>query len=639
MKWKAASGFLLLTFAILASVPAAVSLASFSDFAVLSTNSLTMVGKVGDQHLLTTINMVGVANESVNVRLFSGELRDNTTGNIIPAAQMKFGQNGFDLGTAEEKAVDVNVTISGAMEGTYQGAIIILASLPSGQLSQSNIGVTVKIATDKSLFSPFSASFGLLILLIVVLIIVLVLGLKGESKGKTFKQFKWLERLRFKWGKSILIILLGVFAVYVWIYMLSTYTLGELSSAIATLIVVPLVTFVIAYVNERRTNSNRKADTSREIQSKAIEKDIESIRNILGELATHFASFKPNLYEESQSQTFTPLLKAMYHKDGIIARKVWNDFCKQGMMADLPVLELEKYYDFVNTYNLFYAYALTKTAKMNQGDFELVTKKPLSPEEKAKLDAAEKKKADEEEKKQKTLDKPFFDAFEEFRGKYADCETVLFVNLTFYLGLYTKTYLYEEKVEYPRVTRTLLKKLVDYKILVDDDFAETYEDTRAKDVLNDFEKRYPAMFTSEKLDEELKEFKQDHPESVIEPAGFAAATKLQEKAKEVIDKWSMTADALEDILEKIYHPDNIPIFYRKVEDDFQQKYTGLKKSLNGVVVPPDFSPDEKKLPVLDEIKTYKLLSEDLTALKKLLKEREITPEKYEELKKKIIEKT
>jgi len=205
--------------------------------------------------------------------------------------------------------------------------------------------------------------------------------------------------------------------------------------------------------------------------------------------------------------------------------------------------------------------------------------------------------------------------------------------------LYTKTYLYEEKVEYPRVTRTLLKKLVDYKILVDDDFAETYEDSRAKDVLNDFEKRFPAMFTSEKLDEELKEFKQDHPESVIEPAGFAAATKLQEKAKEVIDKWSMTADALEDILEKIYHPDNIPIFYRKVEDDFQQKYTGLKKSLNAVVVPPDFNPDEKKLPVLDEIKTYKLLSEDLAALKKLLKEREITPEKYEELKKKIIEKT
>jgi hypothetical protein len=79
------------------------------------------------------------------------------------------------------------------------------------------------------------------------------------------------------------------------------------------------------------------------------------------------------------------------------------------------------------------------------------------------------------------------------------------------------------------------------------------------------------------------------------------------------------------------------MFYRRVEDEFQDKCIELKKSVEKLeLLPPEFISEEKKLALPEELKAVKPMLENLDALKKLLDAKAINPNEYEELKKKIL---
>jgi len=563
---------------LLGVIAAASGQNSTSDLVALSTNSLTLSGEVGEAQLTTRIGFIGIANESVNVKVFPVELRDDSSGATIPATNMEFNQSEFELSPNELVEVSIRVAIAEAKAGTYRGAIIVTTALGNNQIIPMNIDITVKVKPEIPFISPMSAW---LVGLFILVVVALGLGLMGEPRlhGKARALI------------SVIIVLVGILAVYAWIYIMINATLGELNTVIATMLVTPFAAYVINYVNEKRKDSNEKGKTSREIHRKGIEADIETIRNILGELATHFASFKPNLYEEAGSATVKTSARVLYNKDGLISRSVWDPLRKQGMMVDLPIFELERYHDFVSLYNRYYSCAMMQTENKTETDFE-----------------------------RKRL-KPFFVSFEDFRNNYGELEKVLFVHLTYYLGLYIRTNLLPIEVEYPRVTRTLLRKLVDYGILEPEEhFAQDYarQDEATKDSLfndartkfnKEFQNKSPPLAWPEKqkeLDEKYEEFNK-----------FVV--------KELIDKWNMTAKELAKKVEIMYKRDKIPIFYRKVEDDFQEKYKELKASAKKLAPLPDKC-IEKELADAEERKAVKLTLVDLDTLKKLLDSKVIKEE-------------
>ena len=63
------------------------------------------------------------------------------------------------------------------------------------------------------------------------------------------------------------------------------------------------------------------------------------------------------------------------------------------------------------------------------------------------------------------LVKDFFDTFKNFRRVYGELQEILFVYLSYILECYSKTALSPMKLEIPRITRTLLYRLIEYGIL------------------------------------------------------------------------------------------------------------------------------------------------------------------------------
>ena len=73
------------------------------------------------------------------------------------------------------------------------------------------------------------------------------------------------------------------------------------------------------------------------------------------------------------------------------------------------------------------------------------------------------------------------------------------------------------------------------------------------------------------------------------------------KFKEKIELWALTADDHETIVNKIYKADEIPRFFRCMQDDFQKTYLKLKqcvKDLSAIDIPA--------LPKDSEVKEYKI---------------------------------
>ncbi|MCW4015078.1 MAG: hypothetical protein NWF06_01790 [Candidatus Bathyarchaeota archaeon] len=489
MSKKATLFVTLLIISVIHSVFIATVQASGSQLIAISDNELTFYGNEGVTDINRVIKIVGISDTEVTVELFFVYLYDNSSGNFIVFDEATLNLQPFNLARNEEKSLTIVLDTSQASAGTYYGSIIVTATTPAN-ITVTTIEVEAQIEQGALLFSGTYW-----VILVIALIIITLL-------------------VRLTLDKEWVVIILGISTVGVWVYtMILISSLGDLRSIVSTILIGPFAAYVITYAKDKRTEKVEKEKASRKTHVEGINKDIELLRDLIGELASHFASFRPNLYEEKNCLNASRLetsYRVLYNKSGLLSKKVWEDSRRQGMVSDLPMLELEKYYDFIDIYNKYYTCAMKITANEN--------------------------------KEKKALCEPkacYLRLFEDFRAKYAELETVLFIHLTYYLGLFSSTCLSPLKADYPRVTRTLLKRLIKYKVLIAKDYGLSTED-------------------------------------------------LEEK----IEKWEMSAHDLNKISKKIYHKDSQPKFYREVEDEFQEKYVQLKISVEDLLPLPEACKEE-----------------------------------------------
>lgn len=625
---------LILTFVLFFSIVGSMAVVTAQDtvhpLLTLSSTELTFYLKENGASQSVDLTFVGLAaGGGVNVRIVPSKLYDNTSGEDISITSIS--ENDFDLIQNDNKNITLTLDPSGFKAGTYEGVLIITATnkTTTAEILTTNIKITAKIESA-ALWYESEVQIGFIIGAIAPIFIGLGIPDKEVPKIKYSKRF-WL-------------VVLGAISVSFWLVSIVTLSFKEPGTIINTVLVTPFLTYVVSFVKDKRTERLEAEKTSRTIRDDGIKEDVKLIRNLIGEMATHCASFGPNFYAKKMQRfhaekgriTFDYDPRLLYPKTGLIERKVWDNCCRQGFVADIHTLHLEKYYDFVPLYNQYYSEAMTRV-------------KDLAPGAIVPVD-----------------DDEFFTPFEAFREKYSELQKVLFVYLTYILELYSRTTLTPMKVEYPRITRTLLYKLIEYHILIPWDFIDGFRrkdlkefgkkklmEEMIKDSLKDsllkansileseddfmkvFKKKYKAKASW------LKKFKENKPElregtddfekgfdewliapfmesnPDIEKNSDDFKERFAEwKEKNIADVmtiedwltkffenriewWLFTADELDRIVEYIYEKDRIPHFFRHVQDDFQKTFIELKECIKAL-------PKPKEIPKDMEIKEYKV---------------------------------
>jgi hypothetical protein len=563
----------LFAFLLLFSIVGRIAVATVQGpLIALSSTELTFHSEEGSTKTVTS-SFVIVALENVTVKIVDTKLYDNTSGEAISITAIS--DDYFDLTRNDNKTITLTLNPSGVKAGTYEGVLMITATnkTTTAEIFTTNIKVTAKITS--LLYNVVTQ-----IVLITLTIVPIFAGLLMPDT----------EPPKYKLSKRSWLVVFAAISVFFWLLSIVSLSFKEPGTIINTILVAPFLTYVISFVKDTRTERLEREKASGEIRAKGLEKDIELIRNVIGEVATHWASFNPHLYtpevrplknapvkQKGQTTAYDDDCRILFNKSGIISREVWDKSCKQGIVADLPVLELEKYYDFIEFYNRYYSKAIALTKD----------KKP-SEIEKADFD---------------------FEKFQEFREAYGELETVIFVYLTYILGYLSKTYLSPLKVTYRRVTRTLLLRLIEYGILEPEQYTEQiqcYVTYHCEDA--DYQKYLEAR------------------KAELKKQSLSDAEKEMETFKFIIIKWHFDADDLEDIYEEIYSQKNIPRVLRKVADDFEKKYVTLKDSVKNLQPKIEYEtekPDKKRiemsghLAVLKDDKAIETLKTTLeTAAKK-----------------------
>lgn len=523
------------------SQPSDSALVSVSDFQdswliSLSTSELDFSGAVDGELPDRSFTVYGISEGSVAVKVYANELYDNSTGVVVSENKLSVSPAAFDIVNAESRKINVDFDGTDVDEGTYLGTIVVVATSENGTTTSSKIGVTARISIAPE---PFFYSFKN-----VLIVAILVLSLLG-----------WLYKEEWRGLKQYIVVGVAILVAYIWIYLLLVYGFGDLNTVVAAVLITPYLTYAATYLTEKRTQRSEKEKTSLTVRNEGIKEDINLIRNILGELTTHFASFTPDYYGPDP----LPSAKLLFSKgNGELSRKVWDESTKQGMIANITVLEIEKYYEFIELYNKYYSCAMFLTENMSEQAFE------------------------------ELAHTTFFVKFHDFRKKYAELEKVLFVNLSYYLGLFNKTNLSPLSVDYPRVTRTLLQQLVDYEVIDLDKYTFLIKpgiDIDEKKFLKNFEKKYAEEFS-----DLAKEYKEEFPEKNAVGEEYEDWKKKhkerekdkerkKEEAKERIEKFHINASDIQKIAIEIYSKENIPIFYREVEADFEKRYLALRAQI------------------------------------------------------------
>jgi hypothetical protein len=533
LKKKALTIFgLLLIFAIVGPIAVATAQDTLYPLLTLSSNELTFYAKENGDRSQISLTLVGLAaGDGVNVRIVAAKLYDNSSEEVI--SNIEISDTVFDLKQNNNKTVTVTLDPSVIKAGTYEGVLIITATnkTSSAEILTTNIKITAKIEGAAFWYK----SEYIQIMFVVGAIAPIFAGLLWPDKDTP----RYLS-------KRFWIVVFGAISVSFWLVSIISLSFKEPGTIINTVLVTPFLTYVISFVKDKRTERLELEKASRDIRAKGIENDINLIRAIMGETATHCASFKPHLYKPVEKQTqkptnpppkqttdFDEFRKILFIESGVLNRKVWAESCKQGQVADLPLLELEQYYDFLDTYNRNYSRAIKLTKDNKPSQVEL---------------------------------KDFnFEIFDGFRKAYAELETVVFVYLSYILGHLTKAYLSPLKVEYRRISRTLLLRLVKYGILKPEDYKKQLECFIA---YHGKDTDYQSYLEARKKELDKKD--------------FTATENETETLRYIIKKWHFDADDIEEIYEEIYKREKIPRIYRKIADDFEDKYVLLKNIAAGL---------------------------------------------------------
>jgi Ca2+/Na+ antiporter len=398
---------LLFTFVLLFSITGSIAVTTAQDtlypLVALSSDQLTFYGKEGNDTAKSTITVVGLAKKKVDVTLSSATFYQNDSANSIKfnATPIYVDQN--------ETTKDLFVNVKGAEAGTYKGAIIATAEAPEENMTSMRISVTVKIESDDtipSLINGLIAGFLIVMFVVPWTVGVYFLDSWGEDK------------------KRVLLTIFGILVSGSFIFAIITKIFGDLT-LISTVLIVPFLAYVVYFIKDQREQSQEEKKDQREerqeqiktavgLRSKGLEKDLDFLKDILGELAKHYASLTSKHYSEK----------------GLLPTKKWDDQSTQGIIMDLDAGRLAKYYGYAPIHDEYYKIAMK------------IPEKPTNPEH-----------------------KKFIKEFNALRTTYAKLEESAFAYLSYQMGLLGKTYLEPLDIEYPRLSRKFIEYLTANKLL------------------------------------------------------------------------------------------------------------------------------------------------------------------------------
>jgi hypothetical protein len=354
----------------------------------LPISQLNFVGEQGGAEMNRTLVVVGLTNQTINVTIFATDLYDNTTGRSIPASLIDINSTSFNLSRSSE-TVNISIKPPGIdlttfQPITYQGTIILTSTNATTTIVIS-IPVTVKI-------DPAWALSDQSVLFLLMMVFIAASLVFGE-----------IETLKHRFTKFFVIIC-GLVAVAIYFVLVFTTALVDAGNLIYTALITPFIVYLTYYVKDLRDERKSLEDAARNVRNQNIGKDVETLTNLMGELTTHYVSFKSRI-----------------HKDGDLSNEVWKKERKEGLTSDFPLKRIEEYYSYITIYNWNYSEA------------------------------------------RKGKDVP---NFEKFREKYAELETLLYVNLEYDLGALTILDLSPLQMEYyPRITDPLVKELINSNVL------------------------------------------------------------------------------------------------------------------------------------------------------------------------------
>jgi hypothetical protein len=495
----------------------------------LPISQLNFVGQVGAANLSRTLVVVGLANQTLNITLAATDIYDNSDGNTISASSIVISPSSFNLSRSNEQTINITIQTSRVPVGIYQGAIALTSTNATatttigipvtvniepvssvlnqqlvylsvsqlnfiGQVGAANLSRTLVVvgltnqtinvqliptelydnATGKIIpasslvINPSSFSLSRLNDTIDISIstsgvtsdllqpatyqgAIIVISTNATTTAtssipvtiKMTPAFFFSYWLIFLISMVVLILLsfllaesnpvsalakffvvfLGILAILCYFLSIITTSLTDPGNIISTVLIAPFAVYLINYVRDLRTDQSGLESAARQSRNKNVGTDIDTLVNVIGELSTHFVSFTSSIYYEK----------------GLISDKVWEKERKEGVSSDFPLVRLEQYYSFVSKYNQYYSYALKATKK--------------------------------ETKEERTT----LEAFDVFRKNYAELEKLLFVNLQYDLGNLTRMSLSPLKMDYPRITRSLLGVLVDSEILRNEKYKSEIE--------------------------------------------------------------------------------------------------------------------------------------------------------------------
>ena len=471
-----------------------------------STETISFSGREGSDFSSRNLIIVGLVDD-VDINIFSSELYSNDSGKSFLLASNV--TNPFSVSKDEPEVVNF-VVPSDIEKGNYVGSIIVVAEADNN-VNSTNISILANISAPTPLDNSL-AQWGLVGIIFILIFIALIIPYESKYYSRKLLSKKslvvgigvivaclWLFSFVVygftQWGlvgiifilifialiipyeskyyrdyfgfrflsKKSLVVGIGVIVACLWLFSLVEYGFGEASNVITTILIAPFLAYAIGIVKDLRSERLEKEKVSRGIRDKGIEKDLELIRNLIGEMGTHCASFKPNFYEKKAKMETVDLLEEksyiLYNKTGLLAKKVWEESCRQGVVADIHTLHLEKYYDFIPIYNQFYYKAMNIEKEKGTNGLSVYTEN----------------------------DKKFLKNFKILRKEYGELQEVLFVYLSYILELYSKTTLTPMKLEYPRITRTLLKKLIGYGILEPWKFINQLNTFKAENLVKEME--------------------------------------------------------------------------------------------------------------------------------------------------------
>lgn len=547
----------------------------------MSSTELTFYGEEGNDVLSFSLTVVGLVDENVTVKLSSAVLYDNSSKNSVELGATEASNA---VKKNEEQTIIVNLNVTATKAGTYKGAVIVTAETTQN-ITATIVPVTAKIVEVAQWYYPIG-QWGLVFITLSLIGAALIFP---ENKKKNIWKFNVVSKM--SW-----VVIFGISAVSLWLVSLVISGIGEPSNMVTTVLVTPFVLYVINCVKDKRTERLEKEKISRKIQNEGSKKDIELIRSLLGELSTHCASFTPFYCEEKLGlppAQYVSNPEVVYHSMGIISREVWDENRKQGIVANIHTLYLEKYYDFIPKYNRLY-----RTARYILKNPNITPSPPRN----------------------------FFDLFDEFRKKYCNIEKILFVYLSYILELWSRTTLSPIKVDYPRISRTLLYALIEYEILKPGTYIDELDGFKKNDLSKELKKdvtedersdqnRLKKIKTditkkSEKnVLEKFKKIAKDKNETQELACYKVLRTWLIKKFKDKIHSWSLSANDIEKIMNYIYQENNVTLFFSEFQKDFYKKYVNLKQSdiltIKGLPEVPETDEPEKREYTLNIGNIYK----------------------------------